>query len=422
MTSVQDDEKNDQLFLLIIDKCVYVVKDIIKSLKSTLLDELQIFLSTGVIDEKKTEITRKNYVDELFEIEKIIHIEMNKIIHTSLLKCLNNAMGHLNIDLFLDNFFIISSILKSHGDEFNYVYTKFQNEYIFHYFEKKEKKIKDGIECEDWTAFQTVPTNFQGIADAVSNFDLNEIKKLEVSEIIKFFEEKSPNDEDGKSTIEINKIKFKLMPITLEVIKVTYDSLKMLSLFDITMFQNIINNLTNLYTQFASMNKEIILDGNGHLETLSQNEVSITCANISILKNIVLCLMQNDKSNILSQSTNQIAIINFNDLLKLLDNLIHTCKCRISDLIDSKCISVALEELSEIKLPNYPIAEGEVPINQYALTLVKLLKAIYHSMQNAFDNSYIVSTVNENLKKFFDRFEKFIFSGEKIENENCLKQ
>jgi hypothetical protein len=441
---MQDSEKSDQIQLLILNKCVSIIKENLNTFKQTVLEEL----TTQLINEggKKSEIIKKNYLDEFLEIEKIISSELNKILHTLTVKCLNNAMVHINIDTFFSNYFTIKNVLNLNNlqVEFNYIFLKFQNEYIFHYFEKKEKKIKDSVECEDWQAFQNIPGSFQKLADVITKFSLDDVRINNEGEIIKYFSENEHgqngdqiitninvnstqiNDSsitnNNNTTIEINKINFKLMPTTLEVIKIAYDSLKMLSLFDYSMFQTIINNLINLFTNFANFNKEIILDGNGHIQSLSQNEISITCANLSIVKNIIQSLMQNDTNNLIGKYSNSIANILFKDLLVLLDNLIHTCKCRISDLIDRLCISRALGELNQIKLPNYPIVEGEALVNPYALTLCKFFRAIYDSMINAFDNSYIVSTSNENLKKFFEKFEKFLQAGPKIENENSLKQ
>ena len=43
-------------------------------------------------------------------------------------------------------------------------------------------------------------------------------------------------------------------------------------------------------------------------------------------------------------------------------------------------------------------------------------------MINSYEDSFIIEMVNKALEEFFDKFEDFIFHGQKIEDENCLKQ
>ena len=43
-------------------------------------------------------------------------------------------------------------------------------------------------------------------------------------------------------------------------------------------------------------------------------------------------------------------------------------------------------------------------------------------MLNSYDQSFIIEIINKVLEEFFDKFEDFIFHGQKIEDENCLKQ
>lgn len=367
-------------------------------------------------------VTLPHYQEEIKEIEATIKSEFHNVINSLLVKCLNRSLQFSMIDMFIERVLIIRRIIPS---EYAITCAKFEERYIEQFFEKKSIKIKDSLECEDWNAFTSIPGNFQKLADIISNFDIIQVRKLNKDDILQHFEESCTLD-DTKTTIELHKTNFKLMSTTLEVLKVTCDSLKLLSLFPETSHcANIIKQLVNIYRTFVQLNKDMILEGNyNNGQSLSQNEISITSANISIVKQIILALSHNDTSGLLLRYSNMVSSTLFIDLIQLLENLIHSCKCKISEMMDNQCLSHALGELYQIKLPFYPIVDPDsnVPVNSYAFIFSKFFKAIYNSMLNAFDSSYIVSICNENLKKFFNSLEKFLLTGPKIENEAALKQ
>ena len=97
-------------------------------------------------------------------------------------------------------------------------------------------------------------------------------------------------------------------------------------------------------------------------------------------------------------------------------------KKKLEDLIENHCINEALEKLYEIKLPYYNVISGDVPVNEYCLDYVSILKDIYESMKNCYEDNFIKEMMNKALNDFFDKFEDYILHGKKIEDENCLKQ
>jgi hypothetical protein len=78
-----------------------------------------------------------------------------------------------------------------------------------------------------------------------------------------------------------------------------------------------------------------------------------------------------------------------------------------------------MDALTKMDFVNYPVYENDVtPFVKRFLAF----KTIYSAMLNSIDNEEIVSMLEENLKIFFERFEKYINSAPKMENENSLKQ
>ena len=97
-------------------------------------------------------------------------------------------------------------------------------------------------------------------------------------------------------------------------------------------------------------------------------------------------------------------------------------KKRIKEILNQECLTESMNKLKQIKLPNYNMVSGDVPVKDYALTFVSSLRDIYESMINSYEESFVKEMTNKALEAFFDNFEKFIFHGQKIEEENCLKQ
>ena len=143
---------------------------------------------------------------------------------------------------------------------------------------------------------------------------------------------------------------------------------------------------------------------------------------LELIKNITQRLKSSESFNLISKYVEQNTIDDFLDMIKTIDDILIITRKKIEDLIQERCINDSLKELEKINLPNYNIAEDDVRINNYSLNLVSLIKTLYDSMLNSYDEYFIVDTIKNALKKFFDKFEEFILKGEKIEDIESLKQ
>ena len=166
--------------------------------------------------------------------------------------------------------------------------------------------------------------------------------------------------------------------------------------------------------------KEEILKGK-NIE-ITQTEISMTNSILELIKNITQRLKSSESFNLISKYVEQNTIDDFLDMIKTIDDILIITRKKIEDLIQERCINDSLKELEKINLPNYNIAEDDVRINNYSLNLVSLIKTLYDSMLNSYDEYFIVDTIKNALKKFFDKFEEFILKGEKIEDIESLKQ
>lgn len=333
IVSIQDNDKLDQLFLLICNKTLKYLSDNISRLEIFILAQLENYIKDNtnyINDNKKKEILMNNYRDEFNEIKTIINNENGKIIQTILNKNLINAMSHSNLDTFLKCFINLSNIISIDDESSNRLYilfSKFESDYIFQFFEIKNKKITESVDCEDWNALSNPPNNYQTMINFIQNNNPMELRNItDRNKVLSLFEEEEKmtlSTVTDKNTIEINNKSFKLVICTLDIIKVVYDSLKMITILDRNLNDLIINNLIKILNNFLILNKELILDGEGcskgKLKSISQKEVSIVCSNVNIVKNILFFISQYFNEEV------------FNDINQTIDKIIHTCKCKISD-------------------------------------------------------------------------------------------
>ena len=233
------------------------------------------------------------------------------------------------------------------------------------------------------------------------------IKKFEENEQNKRINNKEINEESN--LLFIKKSKFKLMLTTLDIIRFIYDNIKLLSLLDYSTHDKIISLLCNHINTFVILNKKIVVDG-GAKFNLTQNEISITCSNLNIIKEIVLSLKNNNEHLFLNKN-------NFTQLLTNIEQVLSDCKLTISNLLDLSATS-SFDELIKIDFNFYPTYEKD--LNSYVKKFMQF-KAIFISMINCFEDNDISFIFTKYFNSFFDKFENF-FKGKKIKSAQETEQ
>jgi hypothetical protein len=377
------------------------------------------------LENKKKEVIIKNYKDELTEIGRIISQEIWKLINSAFSKNLSNCLGHSNIDLFVEYYdrlfqlnlnieiekekrllyglYSIPSNIYSNSS-LSELFTKTQSDYLGMYFKNKNKKMVESIECEDWTAVKIIPSSHQSMLNFICQFNLDSLLKQSREEFLLNLSDHEKFTQEDSSVVKITNINnqvvsFKLVLSTLDLIKVVYDSLKMLTLFDKTISSKLVSFLSNYLNTFILLVKSYILDGEafrkGRIKRLSQAEVSIANSNACIIRNIILLLRKN----------NSIFENDFEELLINLDKIRHTCRYNMSDMLNSS-IKESIEELVKLDFSSYPVCseDDKRPLNEWVKKYHKFNPA-YSSMIDAFEESEICNTMQEILKIFFDKLE-----------------
>lgn len=345
IVSMQDECKLDALLLLVYENALNQLRLFIDNVERATILELENFQKSeasalgqsdeiNTKDNKKAEVVKNNYIDEFKEIKVIVDIEINKSFASLISKNLSNAVSHSNLDLFFDHYVLIRGIVKNNDNLLGSIFTKVQSGYIDQYFETREKKILESLDCEDWSALQQVPAHYQSILNFMENNGIQAMRQIEVEKAIPMLEacEHVSSEGELKATIELNKNGYKVMLTMLELINLIFDSYKMLIIMETLLSSKIVSWIAKILKSFVDSNYLIVLEGEGvkkgRLKSVSQKEISVTSANALIIRNLFYILI-----NGIQQEDNRA-----NELLTSLNNIESSCEAKMSDLFQQRYI------------------------------------------------------------------------------------
>ena len=430
--------------------------------KNKFLEILEKFIDVLEKKLEKNETIDENIIKEINYIKILLQKNIKNKFYEQIKKCLNIISTLNNLDIYINNFYLVLEMIKEEitifennekNEEENNTEINDLHEIIIDsqikYVENMAEYIISKIDEEknkSWEAIKEIPQRYQNILNIFFNFDINNnclkeeniikeypkekinlIKELEEDE-----EEKTNNNSEDNNT-EINnsliiiksgerpELKIKSNSILLEIIQISFDFLKMFTIFHKDCYGSILQNFTKIIISHLNFQKDEIYTNKNNL-TVSQNEICITYCIFILIENIYEHLKTSDFFITVAQKCEQNISDNYLDLGDEINKCCELSKKKLEDLIENHCINEALEKLYEIKLPYYNVISGDVPVNEYCLDYVSILKDIYESMKNCYEDNFIKEMMNKALNDFFDKFEDYILHGKKIEDENCLKQ
>ena len=377
-----------------------------------------------------TKTVKNNFMTEFEEIKKIVNDNLTRVVHNQIIQSLNETLDHTDIDSFIEGFYIsydITKIFISKNEKIKSVFGDCQINFVRNYSQMKNDNF---IKSDSWEEIKQIPFIYQKLLNSIISLEINTncMKENEdysfLLDKIQLFQkienEKKEEENNNLNYISFSSIKLKCNQSSLDIIKTSYEILKLFILFNQKAWNEILETYTNIMREHIEFQKEEILKGK-NIE-ITQTEISMTNSILELIKNITQRLKNSESFNLISKYVEQNTIDDFLDMIKTIDDILIITRKKIEDLIQERCINDSLKELEKINLPNYNIAEDDVRINNYSLNLVSLIKTLYDSMLNSYDEYFIVDTIKNALKKFFDKFEEFILKGEKIEDIESLKQ
>ena len=391
-------------------------------------------------------------IKECKEIKMIIQENIKNIIKEQIRKCLHNIALNDDIDIYINNYYIVLELIKdeiSKYDEINSdnknnnklmkIIIKEQKNYIENWAKINILRFETD-RYKSWEVLKEIPQKYQNILNVFFSFDIesncmkNEIIitkfPLDKLNLIKeaLEEEESGNDDSEINNTLLNvkdgdkpELNIKINQTALEIIDFSFEILKMFTLFHKECYGSILGNAAAIIISHINYQTDFIYKGFSDFN-VTQSEISMSYSIFLLLQYIYEHIREGEFFVEIAKYSKQKLIDNFLDITKDINNKLDMSKKAIEEMIDNKCLKQSLNILRKIELPNYNMVSGDVPVKEYALSFVSTLKDIYESMINSYEESYIIEMTNKTLEEFFDKFEEFIFHGQKIEEENCLRQ
>ena len=410
---------------------------------------------------EKNENIDEKIINEINYIKILIQKNISNKFLEQIKKCLETISSCNNLDIYINNFYLVLEMLKDEISNYektedNIDQTEKEENELHNIIIEQQKKFVENItnylitkfetdKYKSWEALKEIPQRYQNLLNIFFSFDINNnclkdeniitkfpsekiklIKELEDEE-----EEKTNNSDDNTDIInnqlitiksgDNSEIKIKSNQTLLEIIQLSFDTLKMFTIFHKECYGSILQNFTRIILSHLNFQTEQIYSGQCNF-AVSQQEICITHCIFILIEYIYEHIKTSDFFLTVADVCESNIADNYLDLDKEINKCCDLSKKRMEDLIENHCINDTYNKLQEIKLPYYNVISGDVPVNEYCIYYVSILKDIYESMINCYEDNFIKEMMNKALDDFFNKFEDYILHGKKIEDENCLKQ
>ena len=368
-----------------------------------------------------------------------------------------------NLDIYINNFYLILEMIKDEISNYekenteNYIEQK-EKEY------KKEENIKASIKInelnniiikeqkkfienyanyiiskfyadkyESSAEVKNMLQKYQNMLNVLFSFDVNynslkfqnttnkfPSEKLETIKKLEEEEEKkaiSNNNIDNQYQLisikseEKTEIKIKSNQKLFQTIQICFDTLKMFILFHKESYGWILQNFTKIINFVLNFKKD------KYVEDISNKH----CIFI-LIKYVHKHIKTSNFFSTIKDLCESNIINNFLELDKEIDKSCDISKKSIVNLIEINCIKGTCTLLQKIKLPNYNVVNGDVPVNEYGIYFVIKLRDFYNSMIKCYEDNFIKETIEKVINDFSNELENYFLHGEKIVDENCLRQ
>ena len=448
-TKLEEINYDDEIFLLL---CIILSKNKLIETISAFIETISNKVENSNIDKD----LKENILKECKEIKSLIKNSIADKMKEQIQKCLNGISSNNNIDLdiYIHNYYFVLEMIKDEIQNYDTensdneksnklikIIIKEQKTFIENWAKVNLLRFEDDT-YKSWEALKEIPAKYQQILNVFFSFDIENNCMKDQKVITKFpsdkleliqkalDEEENNKDNDDEETNEPllsikdgdkPQIKIKINQTCIEIIKFGFDLLKMFSLFHKEVYGNILGNMAVIIISHLNYQDEEIYEGHGEFE-VGFSEISMSYGVCLLLNYVYEHIQQSEFFVEIATNSKQKLIDHFLKLKTNFTKNFDSSKKNIEEILDQKCVKESLKKLQEIELPNYSPVSGDTPIKEYAYLFLSNLKEIYESMTYSYEDFYLKDIMNKTLEQFFDQFENFIFYGEKIEEENCLKQ
>ena len=330
---------------------------------------------------------------------------------------------YMSIPIFMEN----KNFLKKIND--------YELNFIENFGKRRCKKIKDGLIFDNFVNLDNISYEYQKYINVIFSFneksfsqDIDKkfdnlknniilgieitLKKIEPREVSLI---EIPIISEGKDI----KTQCKLITTSLDIINDAIYTIKMLLFFSTKNYSKILLYFHDILIAFINISNELILETKGAIKNMTQNELASSYSSVYLIHQITahfisyINTVQDLDENIKSK---------YEQLQKYSSEYLSKNLQKLNKMIKDGIKEASLDEFKKIiSLDKYPIIHGAIPINPFAENLVKLVKNVYKSLKNCYEEKTISKIILDNLNMFNNELEKLMDSKKEL-NEDERKQ
>ena len=341
----------------------------------------------------------------------------------------------------IDKFIIKNKILKEVCSKISIIasnknfYSKVEKcevDFIDNFGKSRREKIKDELSLDNLKHIDNFSYEYQKFANIIFSFNSESLNQDEdkkydnLKSHILLDIELDVKAEDPKeiNLIEIpvvsegkdNKKKCKLISTSLDLIKDTIFSIKMLLFFDKNNYNQILTYLYEIFNNFIILNNDIVLENKGQIKNISQNELASSYSTVYLVREIASNLIPFiDSSNDISEEVKT----KFKELEISAKDYLDKNLEKLTNMIKDGINNSSIEEFKKIiTAEKYPtVKDDKLPINPFAQSLVKLVGGVNKSLKNCYEDKTISKIILDNLNNFNNEAEKLIENKKELNDE-----
>ena len=388
-------------------------------------------LINNIFEEKDKEKLKNDINNKLFDI-----IDKNLSFIIDDLSSYNQ-----NIDKFIIKNGIIKDVYTNlpifiENKNFYQKVNDYEINFISYFGKLRCQKIKDGLNFDNFNILENISYEYQKLINVIFSFNENSFNQdddkkfdnlknniiLDIEITLKKIEPREinlieiPKISEGKDI----KTKCKLITTSLDIINDAIYTIKMLLFFSKKNYSKILSNFHAILSAFINLSNDIILETKGQIKNVTQNELASSYSSVYLIHEIAsqFILFINSSKDIDENIKNK-----YNQLKKDSSDYMTKNLKKLNNMIKEGIKNVSLNEFKKIiTMDKYPIIQNkQLPMNQFAENLVKLVKNVYKSLKNCYEDKTISKIILDNLNIFNNELEKLMDNKMEL-NEEERKQ
>ena len=388
-------------------------------------------LINNIFEEKEKEKLKNDINNKLFDI-----IDKNLSFIIDDLSSYNQ-----NIDKFIIKNGIIKDVYTNlpifiENKNFYQKVNDYEINFISYFGKLRCQKIKDGLNFDNFNILENISYEYQKLINVIFSFSENSFNQdddkkfdnlknniiLDIEITLKKIEPREinlieiPKISEGKDI----KTKCKLITTSLDIINDAIYTIKMLLFFSKKNYSKILSNFHAILSAFINLSNDIILETKGQIKNVTQNELASSYSSVYLIHEIAsqFILFINSSKDIDENIKNK-----YNQLKKDSSDYMTKNLKKLNNMIKEGIKNVSLNEFKKIiTMDKYPIIQNkQLPMNQFAENLVKLVKNVYKSLKNCYEDKTISKIILDNLNIFNNELEKLMDNKMEL-NEEERKQ